>query len=114
MSAPEETILLPQVKTQKLLKTSLEKAITLSGELLPIKAINLKSKIPGRIEKIILVDGKEASENTKVEKGDILVFLENKESSVKLDYAKASYQIALSSLKLAEIHFLSRLQNVMF
>ena len=102
---PKEVITLPKVKTEKLQKTTIKKSITLTGELLPLERIILKSKIPGRIEKITLPNKEVISENSKVKKGDTIVFLENKNSKIKLNQAEAANKIANSSLKMAEITF---------
>jgi HlyD family secretion protein len=100
---PKKTVNLPKVKTEKLQKRHIEKSINLIGELLPLERIILKSKIPGRIEKMILPNKEEISETSKVKKGDILIFLENKDFQIKLKRAKAAEKIAKASLKMAEI-----------
>jgi RND family efflux transporter MFP subunit len=101
---PKEVKSLPKVKTEKLQKTTIKKSITLTGELLPLEKITLKSKIPGRIEKMTLPNKEEEiSETSKIKKGDILVFLENEEFKIKLKKAKAANKIAKASLKMVEI-----------
>lgn len=87
------------VVTMPVSKGSLERGITLTGELEPEEMVYLSPKISGRLERLSLDDGTEVKENTLVAAGQTVAVLEHQDLKAQYDRAEAGVQTAAAVLK---------------
>jgi RND family efflux transporter MFP subunit len=90
------------VVTMPVSKGSLERGITLTGELEPEEMVHLSPKISGRLERLSLDDGTEVKENTLVVAGQTVAVLEHQDLKAQYDRAEAGVQTAAAVLKQAQ------------
>lgn len=99
----ETSVVVPAaaVVTMPVAKGSLERGITLTGELKPVEMVQLSPKISGRLERLALDDGTEVKENTLVKAGQTVAVLEHQDLKAQAERAVAGVETAQASLKQA-------------
>jgi len=73
-------------------KGNLAETLSLTGTLMPAQEVKITSKIPGRVEKVLVEEG------TLVKAGDVLIKLERKELALAVEQAKAAVATAEAGL----------------
>jgi len=73
-------------------KGNLAETLSLTGTLMPAQEVKITSKIPGRVEKVLVEEG------TPVKAGDVLIKLERKERALAVNQAKAAVATAEAGL----------------
>ncbi|KPK32681.1 MAG: hypothetical protein AMS24_03480 [Chlamydiae bacterium SM23_39] len=96
------------VKTEIIQPTSIKKVVSLTSEILPLKSVILKSRINGRIDSMLLGNGEELEENSKIKKDQILTRIENTDLKIKLKQLEASFDIAKANLEVAKVDLENR------
>jgi len=84
------------VKVSRATKGDINYYIPAIGTLFPWAETKISSKIPGKIEKILVGEGSEVS------KGDLLIQLEDNELAIALDQARAQLELAEARLNNAK------------
>lgn len=84
------------VQTMLAKKQKIDSSISISGVLVPVKTVNVFSKLTGQVEKI----GADVGSNVKA--GDIIATLETKTLNTQLQQAQASLNSALVSEQIAK------------
>lgn len=79
------------VSVAKAIRTTVESIITVNGRVEAVKQVNISAKAPGKVEKINFNIG------DKVNKGDVLFVLEQKDIRLTVSQAEAAYSIAKAS-----------------
>ncbi|MGE5474557.1 MAG: efflux RND transporter periplasmic adaptor subunit [Ignavibacteriales bacterium] len=79
------------VSVIKAVRTTVESIVTVNGRVEAVKQVNISAKVPGKVEKINFNIG------DKVNKGDVLFVLEQKDISLTVSQAEAAYSIAKAS-----------------
>jgi RND family efflux transporter MFP subunit len=84
------------VRVQAVHRGDLQRTLAFVGELRASEAVEVSSKIPGRIEKILVNMG------DKVGEGDLLVMVDDTELKAQIEEAKASISVYQASIAKAE------------
>jgi len=84
------------VITMEMVPTPLRERLSLPGTVKPWKGLNVVAEISGKIVE------KKASEGQRVQKGDILARIDERDYKNALDSSRASYQVAQASRKRLE------------
>jgi len=92
-----------RVRTAIVRARTVEESLTLTGEIKAVAVVEVKPKIPGRLERLALEDGTPVVEGTLVRKGEVIAVLEHKDLQARVAQAKAAIETAKAGVLVAEV-----------